>query len=1052
MEATVRNTLFRISIIVLCLLTLVASSIMSIVPARAQSVLLVSASASPASVQGGQQVTYTIEVQNGATLNAQGLSVSYTLPSGFSYVSGSAQILLNGTVISTANPTVSGDKLTWSNVLLTGARNSNFYGMHTFVQDRCENGYINGQLDRVREAMGPGAYVKQLFYGITTGTSGPHACWVHFVNACYDRDLIPVVRLAGQHGGQYWLKPYASSPGNYSQIAQAFARIVNGLPQRDGRPLYVEIWNEPNLDLEWSGQANAVEYAQFLVQTAEAIRALNRPNTYILNGGLAPGGSGANNHLTFIDNMATVPGAMQAFDIWSAHPYPGNRPPQFNIHDGTATGHADVSIDSYLLELQRLANHGRKGVPVLITETGYALGQHNFPSLPAIDDHNRADYIMRAFRDYWSQWPEVMGVCPYQLVDPHGVWYVWDWLHTSGAARPQYDAVKGLDKAPSLTRSRVQIRFRAIAVDKTGKFTGRVDVTSGNLGSSSANNVAAVQVTARPTPTPTLSPTPSTPTPIPTPSPTPICHSIVRNGGFETDEAWEMPNTADPARYTTNMVRSGRRSLQVGIINAPPRHSFSSAWQQFTVPSGATSVRIGFWYYPLSGDTSAGQQNVMLMDADKAYLETILRTASNAAKWTYYEYEITGRAGQTLWLYLGVKNVDEAEGSTGMYVDDVDIRACGPSLQAVQVRARLPLILKAGTSKNSIGATFGSSETPPPDEGTGENDEPVEPQVEPAVGDDLPERPVGISALPGRSPEQEAVHAMTLDSTRRRLITATDGWITVADSVTGRVFFRRELPADIHALAVDDASGSIHAVLPDLGELYVLNADGSLRERVSGLGRPADVFADRDRIYLSDVEQNHLYMLDPASYGIMLASEYPVAPHPLMLDSDGSRLYIGQLGEGKVLAVDTETLETVGEVTLGGLGYILDMALDAQHGVLYVAHMLSPRYGAISRIDTDQMVVTVTRWGDLEQPLVGADAISVDSERGTVILGVAEGYLTLDAETLAVQELTRLPRSAWNRTMTFDPLDSTLYVAGQSGQIWTAVLPAENERHHERRR
>ena len=113
------------------------------------------------------------------------------------------------------------------------------------LQDRCDTANIGFHLDRVREIMGEGAYVKQLFYPITTATNGPASCWITFVNGCYDRNLIPIVRLAGPYGGAFWLKPTADAPGDYTSIAQAFARVVSGLPRRDGRTLYVEIWNEP---------------------------------------------------------------------------------------------------------------------------------------------------------------------------------------------------------------------------------------------------------------------------------------------------------------------------------------------------------------------------------------------------------------------------------------------------------------------------------------------------------------------------------------------------------------------------------------------------------------------------------------------------------------------------------------------------------------------------------------------------------------------------------------------------------------------------------------
>ena len=106
------------------------------------------------------------------------------------------------------------------------------------------------------------------------------------------------------------------------------------------------------------------KYASFLVDVAEAIRSLGDPRIIILNSALSPGGDYG--YLAYIDAMATVPGAMDAFDVWASHPYPGNHPPEYNIHDGTAT-YRDATIDTYLLELERLTAHGRPGMQVLLT-------------------------------------------------------------------------------------------------------------------------------------------------------------------------------------------------------------------------------------------------------------------------------------------------------------------------------------------------------------------------------------------------------------------------------------------------------------------------------------------------------------------------------------------------------------------------------------------------------------------------------------------------------------------------------------------------------------
>ncbi len=686
----------------LCACLTLSSVLVPTLVSAQRGALSLAAEASPSAVIAEQTVTYTVTVRNALTSGAEGASVAVDLPEGFAYVVGSTRIYGNATQISSKNPTIGGRTLTWSGLTVPPARTASNLGVHTFVQDKCDVTYIGWQLDRVREAMGAGAYVKQLVYGITEATTGPQGCWVDFVNGCYDRGLIPVVRLGGPYDGPNWRKPEATSPGDYTAIAEAYARVVDGLPRRNGQTLYVEVWNEPNLDIEWSGAPNPIEYAEFLVDVAAAIRALGDGRIAILNGALSPGGN--YDSLAFIDAMATVPGAMQAFDVWASHPYPGNHPPEYNIHDGTATEYQILTIDSYLLELDRLAAHGRTGVRVLLTETGYALGNNSFgfQGYAAIDENNRADYISRALRDYWSRWPEVLGVCPYELVDPHGGWTMWDWLYRDGGHHRQYDAVTALDKTPITAPGNLKLVFQARAGFISGTYGSAIEVSSSNAGSASLTDAAPVQVmlpTPTPTRTPTLTPA-GTATHTPTPSPTPLCWDLVYNGGFERDEAWELPETAYPAVYTAEQAHNGARSVRVGVVGEATAVSYSSARQAFRVPDDATALSIRYWYYAVSGDTAHGRQYVLLLDENKTYLETVQRISENAAGWQYAEYTIPRYAGRTLWLQFGAYNDGLGVSGTAMYVDDVTVSACGPQSAPT------------GTPTAAASATVGFSRTP----------------------------------------------------------------------------------------------------------------------------------------------------------------------------------------------------------------------------------------------------------------------------------------------------------------------------------------------------
>ncbi|MCX7669321.1 MAG: DUF11 domain-containing protein, partial [Anaerolineae bacterium] len=451
---------------------------------------------SPALVPAGGSVTYQDTLTNAGDVAATGAWLTHVLPAGFSYVSGSARLLWNGIEIGRPEPTIAGRALTWSGLTVPARRGDSFYGINTMVQERCEIGYIQWQLDHTRYLMGYHAYAKQLFYGINVFSNDPRPCWTDFINAAYDRGLRPVIRLQGELGGAVWSKPPADWPGNYTSIAQAFARVAAKLPRRNGHTLYLQIWNEPNLHLEWGGAANPTEYGQFLEQTAGAIRSLTGgdPRIVILNAPMSPGGDIP--ATTFISEMfRTVPNSRWAFDMWASHAYPGNYPPEINIHNGTVLD-PRVTIDSYVPELQVLAAWGRPYVPVFLSENGYALGQRIDWRYPVIDEQNRADYMRRAFQQFWQFWPELNGVASFELSDPTGVWSAWNWVEGDNSLHAVYPAVLGIDKSDPYASNRLSIAFRAVAAAGAGTFTSDVRAGASNTTIAPLTGVAAVTVYA----------------------------------------------------------------------------------------------------------------------------------------------------------------------------------------------------------------------------------------------------------------------------------------------------------------------------------------------------------------------------------------------------------------------------------------------------------------------------------------------------------------------------------------------------------------------------
>ncbi len=419
---------------------------------------VISVAGSATYAEPGTETHYYLELLNHTDEIVYDGVLTMTLPPGFTYVPGSTLVRGEGWPLENAEPVVNGQTLTWGpyNLPAAGITAHNPYGIHTLMHD-CQPGL---HLDGAKTLVGNGGYVKQMFYGLDTATTGPSDCAVNFVNEAYARNLIPILRLQGHFVNGVWQKPSAGPDGDYSEIAQAYARYVAGLPRRNTNPLYIEIWNEPDLWIEWNGRPNATQYARFFVAVSRAIKQLGDARIRVLNGALTPG------NMTFLRQMLNVPGFKNAFDAWSVHCYPYNHPASYNIHNGTAR-YSTYAIDCYIHELNVIKSYGRRGVKVIISETGYELGSNTFgfEGYSRINESNRAGYIASAFADYWQKWPEVIAVTPFQMADTDGQWANFDWIYPTPPFEPhlQYTRVSNLTKPVGRWQPYgYQVTFRAV--------------------------------------------------------------------------------------------------------------------------------------------------------------------------------------------------------------------------------------------------------------------------------------------------------------------------------------------------------------------------------------------------------------------------------------------------------------------------------------------------------------------------------------------------------------------------------------------------------------
>lgn len=149
-----------------------------------------------------------------------------------------------------------------------------------------------------------------------------------------------------------------------------------------------------------------------------------------------------------------------------------------------------------------------------------------------------------------------------------------------------------------------------------------------------------------PTPTPT-----PTATPTPTPTPTPGAN-LLTNGNFEAAVApWVVSGTG--VTYTANgsPAQSGTGFVSLGNINS----AAGQIYQQFTIPSTATSANLRFWLNIASAETTTSTQYDRLfveVRNSSGTLLTTLATYSNLNKGTSYvqrgPFSLLAYKGQTV--------------------------------------------------------------------------------------------------------------------------------------------------------------------------------------------------------------------------------------------------------------------------------------------------------------------------------------------------------------------------------------------------------------------
>jgi hypothetical protein len=261
-------------------------------------------------------------------------------------------------------------------------------------------------------------------------------------------------------------------PDDYNQYATFLTQM---LTRYAGKVHSVEVWNEQNLDREWTapGGLSPENYVEFLSTARNAIKA-HDPNIIVISGALAPTGPGDwvawADDFEYMDRLLAA-GMLQYADCVGAHHNGYNIPPNVSFDQTGALPEAatavfrgpfdnpyhlwsfQTTIDTYAQKVQAIDPNKK----LCVTEFGWASseGYDSFPQgFEFVQDNTleeQATYIVQAFQQMYNSGDVWMAYLfnydfgnkgngptddpvPYSIID------------TNGAPRPAFFAVADMPK------------------------------------------------------------------------------------------------------------------------------------------------------------------------------------------------------------------------------------------------------------------------------------------------------------------------------------------------------------------------------------------------------------------------------------------------------------------------------------------------------------------------------------------------------------------------------------------------------------------------------
>jgi hypothetical protein len=229
--------------------------------------------------------------------------------------------------------------------------------------------------------------------------------------------------LLGVGKAPEWSRPTTEMDGPPSDFGLYHDFMAYLAGRYQGQVAAYELWNEPNLQREWSGGSvrngrslNAADFVNLMREGAAGVRAAD-PAAVIISG--APATTGINDGIAAIDDRVFLRQMLEAgvadfVDAIGAHPYGWANPPDSSMGDEDTAVPSHNNHPSFFFKdtltdyTNLLAEFGAADTPIWVTEFGWG-------SFDGFDAPPPAGAEFMAYVTEWQQAVYILGA--YELAD-----------------------------------------------------------------------------------------------------------------------------------------------------------------------------------------------------------------------------------------------------------------------------------------------------------------------------------------------------------------------------------------------------------------------------------------------------------------------------------------------------------------------------------------------------------------------------------------------------------------------------------------------------------